>query len=108
MKITITPRAAVKLAEKLQGKAGYIKLKYDTEGCGCIVNGVSALWLVKELEKDDHEVQTDFTSIYVEPSKEIFLAEEMTIDYREQSRCFQLKNKYEYLNPRLAFIDYTQ
>ncbi|MCR8842859.1 iron-sulfur cluster biosynthesis family protein [Paenibacillus sp. SC116] len=25
-----------------------IKLAYDTEGCGCAVNGVPALWIMKE------------------------------------------------------------
>ncbi|MEA1852979.1 iron-sulfur cluster biosynthesis family protein [Cytobacillus sp. OWB-43] len=108
MKITITPRAIMKLTEKIKNKDGYLKLKYDTEGCGCVVSGVTALWLVKELEPDDSEVQTDFMSIYIEPSKEVFLSEEVTIDYSDKARCFQLKNNYEYLNPRMAFMDYTK
>ncbi|KAB2338407.1 iron-sulfur cluster biosynthesis family protein [Cytobacillus depressus] len=107
MNITITELAARKIKEKLAGKSGYLKLKYDTDGCGCVVSGVTALWLVSELDKDDWEVKTDVGSIYIEKSKEVFLDENLKIDFSEKANCFQLKSPNQYLNPRMSFFDKT-
>ncbi|MGG0890512.1 iron-sulfur cluster biosynthesis family protein [Cytobacillus horneckiae] len=108
MNIKITAKAAEQIEARIAGKAGYLKLKYDTEGCGCVVSGVTALWLVDHLDEDDREVATDHGSIYVEKSKEVFLDEEVIIDYYEKANCFQLKSKSEYLNPRMSFFDKTK
>ncbi|UII54734.1 iron-sulfur cluster biosynthesis family protein [Cytobacillus spongiae] len=105
MEIRITEAAYEKLQEKIAAEKGYLKLKYDTEGCGCVVSGVTALWFVNELEEDDMEVKTDQMSIYIEKSKQVFLDESMTIDFRPQSNCFQLKSPNQYLNPRMSFVN---
>ncbi len=34
MEIFITEEAAAKINEKAAGRVGYLKLKYDTDGCG--------------------------------------------------------------------------
>jgi uncharacterized protein YqkB len=105
MEISITERAKVKIDELQKGKRGYVKLKYDTEDCGCVMCGVSNLWLVSELESDDYEIKTNNGSIYIERSKEVFLDDNMTIDFNEQAHCFQLKSPNQYLNPRMSFFD---
>ncbi|MBU8879211.1 iron-sulfur cluster biosynthesis family protein [Bacillus sp. FJAT-29790] len=107
MEITITETAANKIKERVAGKNGYIKLKYDTEGCGCVVSGVTALWLVNEIDEDDREIKTNAGSIFVEKSKEVFLDENMKIDFSEKANCFQLKSPNQYLNPRMSFFDRT-
>ncbi|MDZ5471111.1 iron-sulfur cluster biosynthesis family protein (plasmid) [Bacillus sp. 31A1R] len=104
MKITLTEQAKKKIEEKLDGGTGYLKLKYDTEGCGCVVSGVTALWFVKEVDEGDREVQTNGRSIYVEKSKEVFLDDIMTIDYSSSANCYQLKSPNQYLNPRMSFL----
>ncbi|PLR99830.1 iron-sulfur cluster biosynthesis family protein [Bacillus sp. T33-2] len=108
MEIMITETAQQKLAEKTTGRAGYIKLKYDTDGCGCAVNGVAALWLVDKLEENDEEIATDITPIYIEKSKMVFFDGQMTIDFNEAANCFQLKSPNEYINPRMSFVDTTE
>lgn len=108
MKITITEAAAGKLEEKVSGKQGYIKLKYDIDGCGCAVNGVAALWLESELDDTEMEISTNGLKMYIERSKEVFFAEEMTIDFSKTSGCYQLKSPNEYLNPRMSFFDKTK
>jgi uncharacterized protein YqkB len=108
MKITITEAAAAKLAEKLEGKQGYVKLKYDIDGCGCAVNGVAVLWLENELDETETEISTNGIKMYIEKSKEVFFADEMTIDYSQTSGCYQLKSPNEYLNPRMSFFDKTE
>ncbi|MCM3704631.1 MULTISPECIES: iron-sulfur cluster biosynthesis family protein [Cytobacillus] len=108
MEITLTELAAEKLSGRIAGKEGFIKLKYDIDGCGCVVSGVAALWLVEELDEDDREIQTNTGSIYVEKSKEVFLDENLTIDFSEKANCFQLKSPNQYLNPRMSLIDKTK
>jgi uncharacterized protein YqkB len=108
MEITVTETAAEKLSERVAGKDGYVKLKYDIDGCGCVVSGVTALWLVHELDDDDQEIKTNAGSIYVEKSKEVFLDEDLKIDFSEKANCFQLKSPNQYLNPRMSFFDKTK
>ena len=107
MKITITDHAAEKINQYKIGKDGWLKLKYDAEECGCVMCGVTNLWLVNELEEDDYEIQTNHGGIYVEKSKEVFLDDVLTIDFNQASHCFQLKSPNQYLNPRMSLLDKT-
>lgn len=105
MKLKITEAASNKLSEKTSGKQGYIKLKYDIDGCGCAVNGVAALWFESEKDVEEYQIEAGGIPIYIEKSKEVFFAEEMTLDYKDSNGCFQLKSPNEYLNPRMSFYD---
>ncbi|WP_153122766.1 iron-sulfur cluster biosynthesis family protein [Peribacillus tepidiphilus] len=107
MEITWTEAALTKLQEKLGEKKGFLKLKYDTEDCGCVVNGITALWLVEELEEDDQKIATNAGDVYVEKSKMIFLDDIMKIDFVKEANCFQLKSPGGILNPRMSFYDKT-
>ena len=104
MKIKITQAAAKKIQEKTAGQTGFLKLKYDTEGCGCAVNGVIALWFVPEVDKDNIMVETNEQPIYMEKAKLVFFDEQMTIDFSEQANCFQLKSPQQILNGRMNFV----
>ncbi len=105
MNITITDKAAEKINKYRVGRNGWLKLKYDIEDCGCVMCGVTNLWLVSKLEEDDYEIQTNNGGIYVEKSKEVFLDDVLTIDFNETSHCFQLKSPNQYLNPRMSLLD---
>lgn len=107
MKITITDHAAEKINQYRVGREGLLKLKYDAEECGCVMCGVTNLWLVSELEDDDYEIETNNGGIYVEKSKEVFLDEVLTIDFNADAHCFQLKSPNQYLNPRMNIFDKT-
>jgi uncharacterized protein YqkB len=107
MNIEWTKRAEQKISEKWDGQSGYLKLKYDTEGCGCVVSGVTALWLVNELEDGDEKIETNVIPIYVERSKMIFLEDIMKIDFVPEANSFQLKSPNGILNPRMAFLNQT-
>ncbi|RSD27335.1 iron-sulfur cluster biosynthesis family protein [Mesobacillus subterraneus] len=107
MKLKITETATKKLQEKTAGKQGYIKLIYDIDGCGCAVNGVAALWLEKEYNDDENQMETGSIPIYIQKSREVFFDDQMTLDYKESAGCFQLKSPNEYLNPRMSFYDKT-
>ncbi|WP_419881275.1 iron-sulfur cluster biosynthesis family protein [Peribacillus sp. B-H-3] len=107
MKIEWTEAAMKKIQEKLNGTKGLLKLKYDTDGCGCVVSGVTALWLVDEIDEEDLRVETRMGDIYLERSKVIFLDESMKVDFSPEANSFMLKTSNEILNPRLGFYNRT-
>lgn len=100
----ITETAAAKINEKTEGQRSYLKLKYDTDGCGCAVNGVAALWLVPELDENDVAIETNYQTIYVEKAKMIFFDEQMKIDFSRTSNCFVLKSPWQILNGHMSLI----
>jgi len=105
MKITFTERAISKLSKTIEDKEGYhVKLKYDTDGCGCVVSGVTALWIVQNVEEDDVCIQTNFVPVYVEKSKMIFMDEEMKIDFNEAYHTYMLTSPQQILNPRMSCV----
>lgn len=106
MKIEWTESAIEKITEKIADREGYLLLKYDTEGNGCVMNGVTALWLMDELdEKEDVEISTNLMPVYVEKSKMIFMDDELKIDFVPSVNSFQLKSPNQMLNPRLSFMN---
>lgn len=108
MKLKVTEAASKKLDEKISGKQGYVKLKYDIDGCGCAVSGVAALWFEGEKDAEEHQISIGGIPIYIDKAREVFFDEEMTLDYKETNGCFQLKSPNEYLNPRMSFYDKTK
>ncbi|MFD2445946.1 iron-sulfur cluster biosynthesis family protein [Bacillus sp. CGMCC 1.16607] len=104
MEINLTGKAVAKINEKTSGKEGYLKLKYDIDGCGCVVSGVPTLWFVSELDEEDEAIQTNDITIYIEKSKAIFFDEQMKIDFTESANCFQLKSPNQMINGRMSFL----
>ncbi|MDZ5712078.1 iron-sulfur cluster biosynthesis family protein [Jeotgalibacillus haloalkalitolerans] len=103
MKIEITKTAAEKIAEKIPAESGYLKLKYDTEGTGCVLNGVPILWYVEKAEEEDQLIETNDRPILVETSKKVFYDKVLKIDYSESARTFQLKSPGQMINGRMSF-----
>ncbi|MDR7236999.1 iron-sulfur cluster biosynthesis family protein [Neobacillus drentensis] len=104
MEINITAAAAGKINERINNRDGYLKLKYDTDDCGCAVNGVIALWFIPELETDDIAIETNDRTVYAEKSKMVFFDEQMKIDFSQASNCFQLKSPQQILNGHMSLI----
>jgi uncharacterized protein YqkB len=104
MEISITEAAANKLNERIAEREGNLKLVYDTDGCGCGVNGVVALWFVPEVAEDEIAIQTNERTVYVEKSKIVFLDEQMKIDFSKITNCFQLKSPQQILNGHMSLI----
>lgn len=104
MEIELTAAAAEKINMRTEGREGFLKLKYDTDGCGCAVNGVVALWFVQVLDEDDIPIETNDRTIYVEKSKTVFFDEQMKIDFSNSSNCFQLKSPQQILNGHMSLV----
>lgn len=103
MEITFTQEAIEKLTGQIPSES-QLKLKYDTDGCGCVVSGVAALWAVNEIDEDDQEVKTNFIPVLVEKTKIVFLDEKLTISFNEAANSFMLTSPSQILNPRMSFI----
>lgn len=105
MRITFTERAIAKLSKTIKDQKRYhVKLKYDTDGCGCVVSGVTALWIVSSIEEEDVCIQTNFVPVYIEKSKIIFFDEEMKIDFNETYHTYMLTSPQQILNPRMSCV----
>lgn len=104
MNITITERAAEALKKKMGEKTSYIKLHYDTEGCGCAVDGVPVLWLVDSKSQEEEVVETNKYPILVEKSKKLFFDDPLMLDWN-QNGTFQLKSANEILNGWMLLVD---
>jgi len=105
VKITFTENAINKLKDYVSNDKKMLKLKYETEGCGCVVSGVPMLWVVREKDEDDEVLQTNFTPILVEPSKKVFFDEDLKIEFKNQFNSFQLSSPNQILNPRMALVE---
>jgi len=105
MKITFTDCAIKRLAPVFSNTNKRLKLKYDTDGCGCAVSGVVSLWLVDDVDEDDLVVETNFVPIVLEKSRLVFYDDIMTIDTVESLNCFQLKSPNQIINPRMSLVE---
>ncbi|MDX8364362.1 iron-sulfur cluster biosynthesis family protein [Cytobacillus sp. IB215665] len=104
MKITFTKKAIDHIETNME-QSKLLKLAYDTEGCGCVVSGVSALWIVDKENDDEIKVDTNFIPLLIDQSKTVFFDEEMTIDFTENANCFMLKSPSQILNPRMSLLE---
>jgi uncharacterized protein YqkB len=107
MNIHFTDEAAAHIRDTYFAKsaAGAIKLAYDTEGCGCAVNGVAALWLVDSPEEDDMLARSNVFTIFYDPRHEVYFEERLLVDKRGDARDFVLKSSAQTYNPSMKVID---
>jgi len=104
MEITITDQAVLKIEEKIKGKKGFLKLKYNTDGCGCAVNGVVELWFTPETEDNEIAIETNKWNLYIEKAKAVFYDEKMKIDFSNEANCFRLISPQQILNGRMSLF----
>ncbi|MBS4176429.1 iron-sulfur cluster biosynthesis family protein [Lederbergia citrea] len=104
VKLTITQEAAKQIKQKMADKDLMLKLKYETEGCGCVVSGVPTLELINRqgLDNDDIQIETNVMPVIMEKSKIIFFDDELKIDFSTESQAFRLASPGQILNGRMA------
>lgn len=89
MQITCTPAALEQIARRLQ-PGQQLKLLYDTEGCGCAVNGVPALRPISEPEPGDQLAAGAPQPIWYDPRQAVFFEAQLRIDYKPERHAFTL------------------
>lgn len=105
MNISFTEAAIQKINGKREGKSdSRMKLVYDTDGCGCVVDGVAALWLTDDIDDTDLEVSTNDLPVYMDKSAIVYLDENLTVDFSDTANTFTLKSPSQMLNPRMSLF----
>lgn len=99
MKLTITDAAFEKLNESRAG-GEYLVLFYDTDGCGCGVNGTAALRWKEAKEKRDIIVECERLPVLVDRQQAVFFEEELKLDFVQH--LFRLSSSAGILNPFIS------
>lgn len=106
MKLELTPLAERKLHEKIGTAAGKIRLIYDTDGCGCAVNGVPGLEIINETAPDDIAVETEGAiPFYVHDKQQVFFEELMKLDGHESTYAFRLDSRSQSYGTNIRIVD---
>ncbi|MDQ0915473.1 iron-sulfur cluster biosynthesis family protein [Paenibacillus sp. V4I5] len=105
MKITFTDTAIHRLTPFVGKKEAILKLVFDTEDCGCSVNGVPTLWLVSQANTDDLAAETETFKLIYKAKDEIFFEENMKIDYHERNKSYILKSNNQIYNAGMSLVD---
>ncbi|WP_226657255.1 iron-sulfur cluster biosynthesis family protein [Pseudalkalibacillus hwajinpoensis] len=101
MKITFTDKAIEQLEQEQEG---YLKLEYDIEDCGCVVNGVTQLVNDKRQGNYNMELESNFRPVRIQKQYAVFFDKDMKIDFLPKYQCFMLKSDNEIINPRMRYI----
>lgn len=109
MQITFTTEALARIHQVLEANGPEVpprlKLAYDSEGCGCAVNGVPALWIVNDPDGDDVEASGSSYRVLFDRKHEVFFDDALTVDYNVSRRAFTLKSKQQIYNSMMRLID---
>lgn len=105
MQIEITTLAAEQIRNQLHEQSATLKLAYDTEGCGCVVSGVAALWVVDGPGEFDRQAENSSFELLYDWRHEVFFEERLIIDYLPQHRSYILKSNQQIYNARMSLID---
>lgn len=105
MNITFTDTATQRLTPYMEQNNTLLKLVFDTEGCGCSVNGVPTLWLVSTANIDDVSAVTAAFPLIYKAKDEIFFEDTMKIDFHEGKGSYILKSNNQIYNAGMSLVD---
>lgn len=107
MHITFTDPALDRI-EHLRGTLeGHLHLYYDTEGCGCGNSGIFSIRFVESATDEDMTIDSNVGPVLVKRWSSHFLDQEMTLDYKEESKSLILKSDGQYFNTNVLVTDHT-
>ena len=104
MYIHLTDEALEAISERIGtgSTTCYLKLVYDTEGCGC--NGLPALHLVSAIEDTDILVDSNGPPMATDKARFIFFEERMKIDL-SGSTSFKLSSDSQIYSSNVRLVD---
>ncbi|WP_230632545.1 iron-sulfur cluster biosynthesis family protein [Paenibacillus athensensis] len=104
MQMTYSAEAAERLQAAAGGK-GLLRLVFDSEGCGCAMNGVPTLWLVDRPEPGDLEAESAPLALVYRGKDEIFFEDKLFIDYQDRNKSYILKSSGQIYNAGMSVVD---
>ncbi|MFC5467670.1 iron-sulfur cluster biosynthesis family protein [Cohnella suwonensis] len=81
------------------------KLVSDTEGCGCAMNGVPALWGIRAPAQGELKAESNAFDVWYEQRHEVFFEERLRLTYRSDTRAFALISDSQIYSNRLRLED---
>jgi len=81
------------------------KLVSDSEGCGCAMNGVAALWAIEGPEHGDLHAESNGVEVFYEKRHEVFFDDLMRVSYDPDKRAFKLASDGQIYSNRLRMED---
>jgi len=97
---------AKKHIESLAGsESAIIRLAYDSEGCGCGVNGLPALWIVSANEADDVEIQSNHLHFIIHRLQAVFFEEHLYLDSEKNYPSFRLTGDGQLYGQNIRLVD---
>ncbi|QAS54299.1 iron-sulfur cluster biosynthesis family protein [Halobacillus litoralis] len=103
MKLRITEEAKDQLEQIRDQERPLIRLFYDTEGCGCGVNGLPTIRLEKKEYETDEKVDNGDYAVIIDQQQAIFFKKDMKLDCVKGS--FRLSSPDGILNPIISIKD---
>lgn len=104
MQITFTDTAIGQLKPLLNDKS-LLKLVFDSEGCGCAMNGVPTLWIVPEADPKDLKAEASPFRLVYNPKHEVFFEGAMKIDFHPRNKSYILKSDNQIYNAGMTLVD---
>ncbi|WP_420794704.1 iron-sulfur cluster biosynthesis family protein [Virgibacillus halodenitrificans] len=101
LKLEISPVAKKKLKEINTMNFPYLLLWYDTEGCGCGVNGIPMIRFVDRLPNNYIVVENEEYKTVMEEQQATFFSDEMKLTV--VNGMFRLSSPEGILNPFLPY-----
>jgi uncharacterized protein YqkB len=94
MNIHFSDGALRRLQQLAQSEQPKLQLMYDNEDCGCAVNGVPLLAIVKHVDEQyvAAQVATELLSVYYFPQHAIYFENEMQIDFNPATNALKLSS----------------
>lgn len=106
MNIELTVDAERKLKEQIGETPGSVRLIYDTEGCGCAVNGIPGLQIINEMDPDDVVVMTgDSIPFVINRRQEVFFEDFMKLDVLPELSSFRLDSRNQSYGTNIQLVD---
>jgi uncharacterized protein YqkB len=90
MKISWSKEAIHEVEARFGSDVKLWKLVFDSEGCGCSVDGVPTLWAVNAPLPDDVQADSDAFGVWYEKQHEMYFDEPLRISYLPGNRSFKL------------------
>ncbi|MFZ0368302.1 MAG: iron-sulfur cluster biosynthesis family protein [Halobacillus sp.] len=100
MKLRITDEAKKKLEDMKDPSRPIIRLYYDTEGCGCGVNGLPTIRFTDQILKTDNLVVNAEYKVIIDNQQATFFKPDMKLDFIKNS--FRLSSPDGILNPIIS------
>src|SRR5262245_51597054 len=106
MNIIWSADAVAELQKRFGENANTWKLVYDTEGCGCAVNGVPVLWAVSSPDPDDQAASGNPFTLWYNVHHAVFFDDVLKIGFDPSKQSFSLSSDNQIYTTRLLISDH--